>query len=467
MSVAADIALEEVVVSVLDAIEKGTPNSQLDGTLRRQAAIAVAARRVATSSDRAAVLRDAAALLAETLGVDHCGMCELRADGAAVSFWLCPTDAAGDTGGVQVELDNRESSSMARYAIAAGHPVVASDVLKESRFADVFLRKQRIKSAIACPVRLDVQPYGVVGVFSTQPREFTQEDVLFVESIAHLVATTIARREAETSLEERTRYQETVLEAIGAIVLELTAEGRITTFNRACQETTGFAPSEIKGRAIWSALLIPEEVGLMHGVFDRLRGGESPVEFESSILTKHGVRRRIGWSFATMPDASGNIASLIGTGIDVTRQHAAEGELARARTAAEDYRRSLDELAVQAGVEDESRRQPFERLPDAMHRDRRLRPRRLYPYVQLIAPVVDGELPGRRRFREVRCYDIAAGGFSFFTKDQPTYKKLVVAFGAAPSLTYLAAEVVHVTPIQAGGQTKYQVGCRYTDRVEY
>jgi hypothetical protein len=43
----------------------------------------------------------------------------------------------------------------------------------------------------------------------------------------------------------------------------------------------------------------------------------------------------------------------------------------------------------------------------------------------------------------------------------------VVAFGAEPTFTYLAAEVIHATRVELDGQSLHLVGCRYTGRLQY
>ena len=109
----------------------------------------------------------------------------------------------------------------------------------------------------------------------------------------------------------------------------------------------------------------------------------------------------------------------------------------------------------------------FQALPPGVFGDRRSRPRRAYPYVQLIAPIVDDELPPIHEFREVQCRDIGAGGFSFFSPKVPKELNFVVAFGAGDSLTYLTARQIHLTPTSRSGQSAYIVGCRYTGRTKY
>jgi hypothetical protein len=109
----------------------------------------------------------------------------------------------------------------------------------------------------------------------------------------------------------------------------------------------------------------------------------------------------------------------------------------------------------------------LQRETDGPGSERRVKPRRAYPYVQWIAAMVDGKLPPRSEFREVRCRDISAGGFSFIVPRPPASDFFVVAFGAGSALTYLVAQAVHCNRIVRDGITMYVVGCHYTSRVKY
>ncbi len=99
--------------------------------------------------------------------------------------------------------------------------------------------------------------------------------------------------------------------------------------------------------------------------------------------------------------------------------------------------------------------------------ERRFRPRRPYPYMQRMAPIVGGQMPGLHEFREVECNDIGAGGFSYFTPTRPVENDIIVAFGSGASQTYLLARLVHITPKVNHGQPMFLVGCRYTGRHTY
>jgi len=80
---------------------------------------------------------------------------------------------------------------------------LAPDWRPKKRFADAFLRQQRISTALVVPLPVDDKPFGTIGLFCRTPREFTLDDVRFGETIAHL----LARRSGAPRAEEQCDWQ--------------------------------------------------------------------------------------------------------------------------------------------------------------------------------------------------------------------------------------------------------------------
>ena len=98
--------------------------------------------------------------------------------------------------------------------------------------------------------------------------------------------------------------------------------------------------------------------------------------------------------------------------------------------------------------------------------DRRSQPRRPFPANQFIAPYLEGKLPTKEMFQQVRCHEISSGGVSFFLPQPPEFDSLIVALGTPPKMTCLASRIVHTCASNADGGSMYLVGCRFLGRVE-
>lgn len=464
--------------------------------LRRQAAVAELARRAAAPNIRL-VIQDSAALVAESLAAERFGFAQLSEDHTKLEMRLAIASASDEPSSREVhageilsgDVSFDPARSIAGYALQTGEIVAVEDLASDRRFNDEWLLEKGIRSAVVVPLRFGDEAYGVLGAFDRRARQFGQDDLHFAEMIAHLVSTNIARDRANKIFEAERRFTNTVLETVDALVLVLSATGKIIRANPACERMTGYSSGEVRDRTIWSALLVPGEADTLKSIFARLQSDPGPMLHEGYLLTKHAERRRVAWSFGLLTQSGGNIETILATGIDISERRAAEEEIERLKSSEAEAQRRLqtvlEELELQRAVPGkralsavaspsagdeagwQSENNPFQALPRGSRGDRRKRPRRSFTYYQRIAPIDNGRIPPLRMFRRVKCLDISAGGFSFLSSVQPSDKHYVVALGSPPVVINVAAEVIHITPTDHEGQTTYLVGCRYTGRLDY
>ncbi len=194
MTVAADI-----VKSSTSAGESLGLAPDADPHFRRQTALVALGRRAIAPPESSLLIQDAAALVAETLDTDRYGAAELSENGKTLMLRLGVTGAANSDRDALAEhrLDFDPRTSLAARALEAAHIVIAPKLTKDSPLRDRFLYKQGIRAALVAPLQTVDHSFGVLGAFSSRPREFSPEDMLFAETIAHLVSTTISRDRAK------------------------------------------------------------------------------------------------------------------------------------------------------------------------------------------------------------------------------------------------------------------------------
>ncbi|MEH1936539.1 MAG: response regulator [Nostoc sp.] len=126
------------------------------------------------------------------------------------------------------------------------------------------------------------------------------------------------RKLTDETLKQERNFISAVLETTSALVIVLDPKGQIVRFNQACQETTGYSFDEVRGRHFWNLFLLPEEIGPVKAVFEQLRSGEAPNEYENYWVTKDGSLRRIAWANTILQDHEGDVEYIISTGIDIS-----------------------------------------------------------------------------------------------------------------------------------------------------
>ena len=165
---------------------------------RQQRAVARMGQFALSDRELGAVLEEAVAVVAETLGVEISMLLELGADGAV----LRPIARVG----LRDELVPPEgfahrADSQAGWALSAGEPLVVTDLAGESRFtpSDTLLA-HGVSSGMTVVVGGRERPFGTLGAYTADRRTFGPEDVDFLSSIANVVAGAIERdRELQAS----------------------------------------------------------------------------------------------------------------------------------------------------------------------------------------------------------------------------------------------------------------------------
>ena len=132
------------------------------------------------------------------------------------------------------------------------------------------------------------------------------------------------RRRVESELTVERNFVSTVLDTVGALVAVYDTAGRIVRFNRACEETSGYAFSDLVGQIFWQRLVPEEDREAAVAHFREMRAGRFPTSFENYWQNRDGSLRCIAWSATALVDEQGQPTFIIATGIDVTDQRAAE-----------------------------------------------------------------------------------------------------------------------------------------------
>lgn len=122
-------------------------------------------------------------------------------------------------------------------------------------------------------------------------------------------------------------FVSTVLDTTNALVVVLSAEGRILRFNDLCQKITGFSLPSLKQRYFWEVFVVSEDEADVRQVIDHLILEKTSISCESDCLIKGGMLRSIIWSYAALLNSEGRVSYIICTGIDVTDRRRAEQAL--------------------------------------------------------------------------------------------------------------------------------------------
>lgn len=133
--------------------------------------------------------------VAETLGVGLCKILQLLPD---ENLLLLVAGVGWKEGMVGVATESAGRESQAGYALMSKEPVVVLDLKEERRFsAPPLLLEHGAVSGISVVVHGLDRPFGVLGVHALERRDFTIDDVHFMQNVAYILASAIERENAE------------------------------------------------------------------------------------------------------------------------------------------------------------------------------------------------------------------------------------------------------------------------------
>lgn len=195
-----------------------------------------------------------------------------------------------------------------------------------------------IKSYLGAPLFIQGRLIGFLNLNSATPRHFTAQDVERLQALTSQAGSALknaylyeqSRQESierVRALKRERNFIAAVLDNTSALVMVLNRHGRIIRFNRACEETSGYAFEEVRGKHWWDLFLPPEEIEPIKADFEQLWLNQPPKRYEGDWLTKDGQRRLIAWSNTILVDPQGVTEYILNTGIDLTERKQAEAAL--------------------------------------------------------------------------------------------------------------------------------------------
>ncbi|TXT37287.1 MAG: PAS/PAC and Chase sensor-containing diguanylate cyclase/phosphodiesterase [Planctomycetota bacterium] len=297
---------------------------------RQSTAIADLGLRALEGMDLQSLMDRAVQAVVETLEVEMCKVLELLPEGDKLLLCAGVGWHAGLLGQATVSAG---IESQAGYTLQSQHPVVVSDLCSEDRFhGPSLLFEHEVVSGLSVVIFGKDRPFGVLCAHTTRQRLFTEDDIHFLQAVAHVLATAIQRRQSDAKLQAQSatlQASEVRLRAIfdsgPECVKLLAADGTLLEMNAAgLSMIEADSAEQALGRCIYP-LVAPKHRADFQMLVERVFRGESGIlEFE--IVGLKGTRRRLETHASPLRGSNGRIISQLSITRDVgPRRRAEEG----------------------------------------------------------------------------------------------------------------------------------------------
>ncbi len=179
-----------------DVTDRINLQQELRSRAKQQEALAQLGERALVETDIERLLNDVVSTVALTLPVDFVKVLELMPGDNELSLRAGFGWTAGCVGSIVM---SKERDDYARHILAAAVPVITADFAAETRFTTPrYLRHHGCVSGMSTTIAgQDGRAYGVLGVCTSGPRQFSVQDTSFLVAVANLVAGAIQRRQLE------------------------------------------------------------------------------------------------------------------------------------------------------------------------------------------------------------------------------------------------------------------------------
>lgn len=298
---------------------------QLQEQVKRQAAVARFGIRVLSITQLQQLFDEATRMIADVVDVEFTQVQELSDDGKHLLL------RAG-VGWTNEDAQTPSFSASARtpmgLAVRSGKPVIVDNLPEDPRFTTPdLLKRHNIISGVTVLIHGPAGIFGGLAINSSRRRQFKQIDVDFLQAIANVLAAALGRLEVEESLKKERTLRSAIADTTGSLMVMFDREGRILSFNRACEQLTGYTFAEVAGRSLFDFLVPESEKEAVRHIARRLQRGERHNRFQNHWVTKSGEQRLISWCNNITTTHDGQIDGIMATGIDITEQRRLEREL--------------------------------------------------------------------------------------------------------------------------------------------
>ncbi len=266
---------------------------------------------------------DATRRARETLGVSHSQVMELQADhetlvGRAGSGW--------DAEVVRTIVAEAGARSHAGYALLVDAPVIVTDYNSERRLRSSIAERWGLQSGVAVVIHGREHPFGVLVVHDTQPRQFTHDEVNFLQSVANILGLAIEQNRTESELRARERYFRSLIEDTNDLIAVIDSEHRCQFISASVEKILGYRVEELVGRSVLD-LCHPEELEAVAEDLRRITEQNAEERtLRARVRHKDGSWRVVEWSGRSALDVKG-ATCVVANGRDVTARERMLNEL--------------------------------------------------------------------------------------------------------------------------------------------
>jgi two-component system, sporulation sensor kinase E len=218
-----------------------------------------------------------------------------------------------------------------------GEPIILRNLKDDPRLIHHTAREEGLRGFASMPLRSNVKTYGTLNIHTRADREFSEEDVQLLASMASQIGLAVASARLFMDLQASERKFRSLVENAADLIYLTDRAGRIVYANSAWEQLLHHDPGVLcaSRRSILS-LVHPEDRDLVSRRLALMAAGQVVRALEFRMLSRDAGGFR-WFSQTTVPirDESGEVASLQCVAHDITERRTMQEQIADAERLAD------------------------------------------------------------------------------------------------------------------------------------
>lgn len=166
---------------------------------RQQQAVATISQQALLNVDIDTVMQNITDYVSTTMNVETSTLLELMPDGQSFCF---RASTGWETDASNFRLPNNIHTH-AGYTLLQDNPLIITDLATETRFhPPTYLLQKGIISGVMVTVGGGKHPFGTLAAYAVKSRQFTQDDVYTMQSMAHVLSSTLEQRRITSEINQ-------------------------------------------------------------------------------------------------------------------------------------------------------------------------------------------------------------------------------------------------------------------------
>ena len=216
-----------------------------------------------------------------------------------------------------------------------GTPMVLRNLQDHPQLTRMAARAEGIRAFASVPLRFSYKTYGTLNIYSHQEREFGEEDVQLLTSMASQIGLAVANTRLFLRLQASERKFRSLVESAKDLIYLIGVDGRISYINPAASSRLGRDPQDLCGRGLLLSLVAEDDQPRVEIALQRTLGGELLAPFEFRMLHADGSIRWFAHTMLPFRNEVGTVVGVHGIAYDRTRRREMEAQIARAERLAD------------------------------------------------------------------------------------------------------------------------------------